>query len=58
MPRSAPSRAAGNIGLLIILVSAGIVLGGACYLLRRLAPSMIAHAIINSIAMTVALVRG
>jgi len=53
-----PARGAGNIGLMMILGAAGVVLGGACYLLRRLAPSMIAHAIINSIAMTVALVRG
>ena len=52
-----PSRGMGNIGLVLILSAAGGMLGGAAYLLRRLAPSMVAHMIINAIAMTVALVR-
>lgn len=50
-----PSRGAGNIGLIMILSGVGAVLGGASYLSRRLAPNMIAHAIMNSVAMAIVL---
>jgi uncharacterized protein len=50
-----PVRGTGNIGLIIVLSSVGCVLGGAAYLFRRIAPTMIAHAILNGIAMTLAL---
>jgi membrane protease YdiL (CAAX protease family) len=50
-----PIRGAGNIGLILVLSAVGCVLGGAAYLLRRIAPTMIAHAILNAIAMTIAL---
>lgn len=50
-----PARGAGNIGLVILLSSVGAVLGGAAYMHRRLAPAMIAHAILNAIAVSVAL---
>ena len=50
-----PSRGMGNIGLVFVLSGVGAVLGGSCYLLRRLTPNMIAHAIINTIAMAIAL---
>ena len=50
-----PVRGAGNIGLVIILSGVGCVLGGAAYRFRRIGPTIIAHAIINAIAMTVAL---
>lgn len=50
-----PVRGAGNIGLVIILSGVGCVLGGAEYRFRRVGPTIIAHAIINAIAMTVAL---
>ena len=50
-----PIRGSGNIGLILVLSSVGCVLGGAAYFVRRLAPSMIAHAIINGIAMALAL---
>jgi membrane protease YdiL (CAAX protease family) len=50
-----PIRGAGNIGLLLVLTVVGVVLGGAAYLLRRLAPTMIAHAILNGLAMALAL---
>lgn len=50
-----PARGAGNIGLVIVLSVVGIVLGGAVELLGRIPPSMIAHAIINSIALIVVL---
>ena len=38
-----------------MISAVGCVLGGACYLFRRLAPSMIAHAILNGVAMAVVL---
>ena len=50
-----PARGAGNIGLVMALSGVGAVLGGSSYLLRRLAPNMIAHAIINGVAMAVVL---
>jgi uncharacterized protein len=50
-----PVRGAGNIGLILVLSSVGCVLGGAAYLFRRLAPTMIAHAILNSVALALAL---
>lgn len=50
-----PVRGTGNIGLILVLSSVGCVLGGAALLLRRIAPTMIAHAILNALAMTLAL---
>ena len=50
-----PIRGTGNIGLILVLASVGCTLGGAAYLRRRLAPTMIAHAILNGIAMAIAL---
>ena len=50
-----PVRGMGNIGLILVLSSVGCVLGGAAYLIRRLAPTMIAHAILNGLAMALAL---
>jgi membrane protease YdiL (CAAX protease family) len=50
-----PVRGTGNIGLIIVLSGVGAVLGGASYLYRRIAPTIIAHAILNAIAMTLAL---
>jgi membrane protease YdiL (CAAX protease family) len=50
-----PVRGMGNIGLIMVLSAVGCVLGGAAFLIRRLAPTMIAHAILNGIAMTLAL---
>jgi uncharacterized protein len=46
-----------GIGLVIALSVAGIGLGVACYLLRRLGPVIIAHAVMNSVAMMVAISR-
>ena len=45
----------GNIGLIMVLSSVGSVLGGAAFLVRRLAPTMIAHTILNGVAMAIAL---
>jgi membrane protease YdiL (CAAX protease family) len=50
-----PIRGTGNIGLILVLASVGCTLGAAAYLFRRLAPTMIAHAILNGIAMAIAL---
>jgi len=50
-----PVRGMGNIGLIMVLSSVGAVLGAAAYLVRRLAPTMIAHAILNGVAMAIAL---
>ena len=50
-----PIRGAGNIGLILVLGSVGCVLGGAAFLIRRIVPTMIAHAILNGIAMALAL---
>ncbi len=50
-----PIRGTGNIGLILVLGAVGCVLGGAAFLIRRLAPTMIAHAILNGIAMALAL---
>ena len=50
-----PQRGVGNIGLVMVLSAVGVMLGGSTYLLRRLGASVVAHAIINAIAMTVAL---
>jgi membrane protease YdiL (CAAX protease family) len=52
-----PVRGRGNIGLVLVLTSVGIVLGGAAYLLRRIGPTMVAHAILNGVVMTVVLTR-
>lgn len=50
-----PALGTGNIGLVIVLSAVGAVLGGAAYLFRRILPSMIAHAILNAIAVSLAL---
>ena len=50
-----PTLGTGNIGLILLLSAVGAVLGGAAYLTRRLTASIIAHAIINTIAVAVAL---
>ena len=50
-----PVRGTGNIGLILVLSAVGGVLGLAAYHFRRLAPTMIAHAILNGVAMALAL---
>jgi len=50
-----PARGSGNIGLVIILTVVGVVLGGSTWLLRRIWPAMIAHGILNAVALTLAL---
>ena len=50
-----PTRGAGNIGLVAILSGVGVALGGAAYLLRRIGPVMIAHAIFNGVVLALVL---
>jgi membrane protease YdiL (CAAX protease family) len=52
-----PVRGMGNIGLVMILSAVGVVLGGAAYLIRRIAPTMIAHAIFNSLVFVLLITR-
>jgi membrane protease YdiL (CAAX protease family) len=44
-----------SIGLIIVLSAAGVGLGIGAFLLRRLGPVIIAHAVMNGVAITVAL---
>ncbi len=50
-----PSRGIGNVGLVMVLSTVGVVLGGSAYLFRRLGPPMLAHAILNGVALTLVL---
>jgi membrane protease YdiL (CAAX protease family) len=50
-----PVRGVGNVGLAIVLSTVGIVFGTVAYLLRRLGPTIVAHAIFNGVAMLVVL---
>ena len=43
--------------LIVVLSVAGIGFGLAAFLLRRVGPTIIAHGILNAVAVTVALVR-
>jgi CAAX protease family protein len=52
-----PLRGRGNIGLVLILAAVGVAFGGAAYLLRRIGPTIIAHAIFNGVVMAVVLTR-
>jgi len=50
-----PIRGVGNTGLVAVLAGVGIVLGGAAFLVRRIGPAVIAHAILNAVALALAL---
>jgi len=50
-----PVRGAGNVGLVILLSAVGVAFGGAAYLLRRIGPAIIAHAVFNLVVMIVVL---
>lgn len=52
-----PSYGREGIGLVITLGVAGVGFGLGCYLLRRIGPSIIAHAVFNSVAIAVAITR-
>ena len=53
LPTSIPTSARESIGLIIALSVAGVGFGLGCYLLRRLGPVIIAHAVMNAVAITV-----
>jgi membrane protease YdiL (CAAX protease family) len=46
---------AGNVGLALVLGAVGVVFGGAAYLLRRIGPTIIAHAIFNGVVLLIVL---
>ena len=50
-----PVRGVGNVGLVIMLSFVGIAFGVAAALLRRLGPSMVAHAIFNGVVLALLL---
>lgn len=50
-----PVRGAGNLGLVIVLSGVGIALGVATYLLGRLGPAIVAHALFNGAVLLVVL---
>jgi membrane protease YdiL (CAAX protease family) len=50
-----PVRGAGNIGLALVLSGVGCALGGFAYMLRRIGPAIVAHAIFNGVAMILVL---
>ncbi len=52
-----PQRGWGNVGLALVLGAVGIAFGVAAYLLRRIGPTMIAHAILNGVVLVVVLNR-
>jgi membrane protease YdiL (CAAX protease family) len=46
-----PVRGVGNVGLVVILTAVGIAFGGGAFLLRRIGPTIVAHAIFNGVVM-------
>lgn len=50
-----PVRGVGNIGLATVLSGVGIALGVAAYLLRRIGPTVVAHAIFNGVVLVIVL---
>ena len=50
-----PVRGIGNIGLALVLAAVGVAFGGAAYLLRRIGPTIIAHAILNAVVLAIVL---
>ncbi len=50
-----PVRGVGNIGLVIVLSAVGAAFGGAAYLLARIGPTVIAHAILNGVVLVLVL---
>lgn len=54
---AAPERGWGNVGLALVLAAVGAVFGVVAVRTRRLAPSMIAHAMVNAIALALVLSR-
>ena len=57
LPHIDPVYGAGNVGLVLVLAAVGVAFGAAAYLLRRIGPTIIAHAIFNAVVMAVVLLR-
>ena len=52
---SDPTRGAGNLGLGLILSAVGVALGTSAYLMRRIGPTVVAHAIFNGVVLAIIL---
>jgi uncharacterized protein len=52
---SDPARGAGNLGLALVLSAVGAALGTSAYLLRRIGPTVVAHAIFNGVVLIIVL---
>lgn len=50
-----PVRGVGNIGLALVLSGVGVAFGVSAFLLRRLGPTVIAHAIFNGVVLAIVL---
>lgn len=50
-----PVRGTGNLGLVMVLSGVGIAFGGAAALLRRIGPTIVAHAIFNGAVLLIVL---
>lgn len=50
-----PVRGTGNIGLVLVLSGVGAAFGGGAYLLRRIGPTIVAHAIFNGAVLVLVL---
>ena len=50
-----PVFGVGNVGLVMVLSGVGAVFGIAAYLLRRVGPTIVAHAIFNGMVMLIVL---
>lgn len=50
-----PVRGIGNVGLFMVLSGVGLAFGTAAYLLRRIGPTIVAHAIFNSVILALVL---
>lgn len=52
-----PERGVGNIGLVLVLSTVGTAFGAGAYLLKRVPPTVVAHAVFNAVVMTIVLTR-
>ncbi len=55
---ASPNYGGGNVGLILILATVGVVFGATAQLTRRLGASMVAHALLNAAVFVVLLARG
>jgi membrane protease YdiL (CAAX protease family) len=50
-----PERGSGNLGLALVLCGVGVAFGTAAFLLRRVGPTIVAHAIFNAVVLVIVL---